>query len=198
MLAALGVAEGALAIQFSALPLDQQIDPNTGQPTATVAGWAGLRQANGTWRAHASFHSSGSAIDIDTSRNPYIATRTLSAAGTVFGGERPVPQHPLTAAELHTIRSAATAVYDRAVQFFQTPLSTADVGNRRPAESTSSCFDRFAVVSELPGSYSSFACRTDLDRITRIPIAGVETAPTSVLDSIPVTERRDKPPLSLT
>ena len=192
MLVALAAAEGSLALQFSALPPDQQVDPNTGQPVATVAGWAGLREAHGTWRPHASFHSSGSAIDIDTSRNPYIATRTFGPMGAVFGGERPSAAHPLTAAQLNAVRSAATAVYDRAIQFFQTPLATADVGNRRPAEPTSGCYDRFSLVSELLGSYLSFACRTDLDRITRAPIPSPETATTTTLDGIPGIERRDK------
>lgn len=192
LLAALAAAEGTLTLQFNALPADQKIDPNTGQPVTTVAGWAGLRQDHGTWRPNASFHSSGSAIDIDTARNPFIATRTFGPAGVVFGGERPSAAQPLTPAQLTSMRSAATGVYDRAVQFLGTPLASADVGNRRPGEATGSCYDRFARVSELLGSYLSFACRTDLDRIGRTPTPNPETTTDAVLDTILQTERRDK------
>ena len=193
MLGLLTTVEVTLQTQFSALPQDRKIDPNTGQPTTTVAGWSGLRENPGTWRGHAHFHSSGSAIDLDTSRNPYIATRTFSASGApVFGGERPTNANPLTPAQLDSIRAPAVAVYDRAMQFMRNPLQSADVGARRPGESTDSCFDRFALVSELLGSYLAFACKSDLDRIPRQPVANVESVATTLLDGLPSAERKDK------
>ncbi|MDX6740582.1 hypothetical protein [Actinocorallia sp. A-T 12471] len=192
MLAVLGAVEAALTAQFLALPPDQRINPVTGQVAGTVAEWAGLREAPGTWRKQANFHSSGSAIDLDTASNPYIATRTVSPAGIVFGGERPASAHPLSAVEVGQIRAAAVSAYDRAIQFMRSPLAAADVGNRRSGESTASCFDRFALVSELLTSYLSFGCASTLSRIDRVPVPNAESATPSALESALGAERRDK------
>jgi hypothetical protein len=190
--AKLAAVEVSLRAIFNVLPADQKLDPNTGLATDSFETWCGLLENHGTWRGNAGFHSSGSAIDVDTSRDPYIATRTFTTSSVIFGGERPTRANPLTPAQLQAIREPAVEVYDRAVQFMGSPSDDADVGGRSAGESTSDVYDRFAFVSQQLISYLAFACKSDLPRINRTPVASVETVATTVLDALPTTERRDK------
>ena len=81
----------------------------------TLGQWAEIRSIRG-WRQSTgtSFHTSGSAVDINYDLQPYIVTRTQTDAGTVYGGEA-------AGAALQDERRAAAAVYDRAVQFVWAP-----------------------------------------------------------------------------
>ena len=83
----------------------------SGDP-GTFEAWCGLREPTIGWRPNAAFHSSGSAVDINVTTDPYIVTRT----GSTLGGEAGTPN-------ASTVRQQAVDVFDRAVQF-QLPAAT--------------------------------------------------------------------------
>lgn len=153
---ALNAAQDSLQGTFDNLSVDEQLDFFSSQPTDSVAVWCGIIENLGG-------HSDNRAIDINLSTNPYIATRT----GDVFGGEG-------GAGQLLEVRGRAVDVCDRATQFFLGADTFADIGARKPGESTASVYARFRSASENLVSYLSFAFNSPLVFISRAPDAEIE------------------------
>ena len=152
----------------------------------TLGEWADIRSIRG-WRPSTgtSFHTSGSAVDINYDLQPYIVTRTETAAGTVYGGEA-------AGAALQDERRAAAAVYDRAVQFVY-GTGAADVSARRAGEATTAVYRRFNQASMALSYYFRHAFLEEPTTVTRRPVADIETiSDADLLAAIPTTERRDE------
>lgn len=182
MRARLRLVEDHLQAQYDALPADEQ--------PATLREYAGLNTING-WRESTTFHGTGSAVDVNYTPQPYIATRTTEGGTTTYGGE----QGGATA-ETRALRRPAVEVYDRAVDFMRmTPFDpdTADVGNRRVGESATSAYRRFKHVSDSLASYLGLVILTSHTEVTRAPVNDPENIPEAdLLAAIPLTERKDE------
>jgi hypothetical protein len=85
----------------------------------------------------------------------------------VFGGEG-------GAGQLLEVRRRAVDVCDRATQFFLGADTFADIGARKPGESTASVYARFRSATENLVSYLSFAFNSPLVFISRAPDAEIE------------------------
>ncbi len=132
MKARLQAVQADLQATFDGLPVDQKVNPITGDPATTLREWSGIRQPHGCWHPRGGKHSSGSACDINYNTNPYIATRTQGTdrrgnPTTTYGGEA-------AGSGLQTQRHAATDVYDRARAFIGASQDRADVGRRQQGE----------------------------------------------------------------
>lgn len=162
-----------------------------GQPGGTFENWCGIRQNHKA--THANGHASGNAIDINFDSNPYIATRTKTANGVIYGGEA------TNLSEIRMARVRATVVYDRAMAFFTSSADVADVSARHAGESTANVYDRFFAASEALRQYLQLALRPTMPSnntpppiINRVPTpnAHIESLAT-LTSSIPLTERLD-------
>jgi hypothetical protein len=174
--------ENDLQAQYNALPAATRPAP--------LADFAGLTSIRG-WRTNSgtSFHASGSAVDVNYQNQPYIATRSVTAAGTVFGGEA----GGATAAT-RALRRPAVEVYDRATDFVNTinfgaiatalnatvpfinitpaivaTMTQADVNERIAGEATRDVYQRFRATSDALASYLSLAFLTNYDAVLRPP-----------------------------
>jgi hypothetical protein len=189
---------------FSDLPDDEKTDSNG---VLTYGEWCGVRQKHIGLKDKKSLHSVGKALDIDASRNPYIATRT----GSVLGGEAATAsvKSPRSATLSQAQRKLAVDVYDRAMQFMFDDSFRADVATRRTGEQAGpdaqgapGVYERFNVVSEALLLYLGFGfLAKGLVKIDRAPdgrfFNGVLPAVSdpsvrAILDSIPTTERQSK------
>jgi hypothetical protein len=173
MAAVLATVENDLQAQYDGLPPDEQ-------GATSFTAWCGLHDEIIGWRHNAGYHASGSAVDLNVTTCPYIATRTNGTPGGESGAD------PAALA-------AAVAVYDRAVSFMEgSDAPAADVRAKRGSENHGDVWDRFMRVSGALSYYLAFAVRSDLLRINRTPVPDAENASTDALDGIPTTERWDK------
>lgn len=177
------LVEQNLKDQFDALP--DKTNPSTGNEFTSHIEWIDLHEPLVCWRQNAGHHSAGSAADINVTTNPYIVTRT----GNVLGGEA-------AGQNLQTMRQQAVAVYDRAMEFFKSTGTQADVSARRTGESTSDVYDRFLLASSAIIFYLTFAFKGAGDKdalkiVTRQPVEDIENASADDL-GIPSTELRPK------
>jgi hypothetical protein len=126
------------------------------------ASWCAIKAPHGGWQFRGGNHRFGSAMDIDATFNPYIATRS----GSVFGGE--LPSNTLTAIDvgaLKKIRSAAIDGYRRALAFmFGDAISIPGLakfeeetffGEPQPGETSAQIYRRMAITSEAITWYLS-------------------------------------------
>jgi len=142
------------------------------------AAWCGIKAAHGGWQFRGGNHRFGSALDIDATFNPYIATRS----GNVFGGE--LPSNTLGTSDttaLSNIRGAAVAGYERALDFMFGKASNAPAvsfdrtkffGEAQPGETSAQAYKRMAMTNEalvwylntgfVAGSRSSIPAANDL------------------------------------
>lgn len=140
----------------------------TGKTSETFAAWHNVRSIGG-YRARAGMHGKGEAIDINYSRNPYVATRR---GRNTFGGEA-------AGDDLKGVRRAAVEVYDRACG----GEGRADVDWHRSGETVEQRYDRFELVSVAVRSYfDPYFNTVDTDgtplvTIRRRPVKGYATAP---------------------
>ncbi len=187
----LAAVERHLRAVFAALPPALRTDPETGQLVSTFEQWGGVTTVRG-WRPsrslHLSKHQSGSAVDVNYDRQPYIATRGPGErGGTVYGGEA-------AGAALQRERRSATEVYDRAMAFRYPSGLTADVGELHRGETTGQAYDRFRMTSDALRDYFRFAFVVPpggAPDVNRRPIRNIEIASEStLLASIPEGERR--------
>ena len=151
----------------------------------TLGQWSGVNSIRG-WRPSksSSYHTSGSAVDINYDLQPYIATRTEEGGTTHYGGEK-------AGSHLQAQRRAATDVYDRAVRFVFRGATGADVSARRKGESTASVYKRFHQTSRALSYYFRHAFLEDPTAVKRQPVADIEGASDAeLLKAIPLTERR--------
>src|SRR5229473_290337 len=61
------------------------VNPITGDVATDFFDWCGILEPHGGFRENGGLHGSGSAIDINTSTNPYIATRTVQNGTVTLG-----------------------------------------------------------------------------------------------------------------
>lgn len=171
-------AEAAVRAHFDGLDPDRRIDPSTGRGNASFSQWCAIAGPHLCWRANASHHSAGSAIDINTVANPpVVACSGLAAEGSAGAG-------------LAGMRSRALGVYDRALQFAGTPDAVADLSGRRPNESTQSVWTRFKTVSDALVHYLSFAVHAEPAEVSRVAIENADAAADDALvATIPEGER---------
>jgi hypothetical protein len=204
----LTLANNDLFLTFSALPDDEKSDSNG---VLTYGEWCGVREKHIGLKDKLSRHSVGKALDIDASRNPYIATRTGAGPDAVFGGELATAsvKSPRSATLSQAQRKLAVDVYDRAMQFMFDDSFRADVEKRRTGEQTGpdsqgapGVYGRFNVVSDALRLYLGFGfLAKGPATINRAPDAlffnGVlrsvsDPSVRAILDSIPTTERQSK------
>ena len=115
-----------------------------GVPQPTFAQWHGVRGVGG-WRDSAGYHGLGRAIDINYSRNGYLAVRTVLPGGrVVYGGE--ATKLPMKAA-----RKAFADACDRACMALDG--APADLSARKAGESTGAVWDRFDRASRAVIAY---------------------------------------------
>lgn len=179
--------ERHLRTQYDALGPNHPDRIFPGGDPVSFTEWAGVKSIR-SWRKGSgrSFHQSGSAVDVNYDLQPYIVTRTVTAGRdgpvTTLGGEN-------AGAGLKAQRRAAVEVYDRAVQFKGSSSNMADVGIRRPHESTHSVYVRFIRTSNALADYFGFAFRYEPTAVTRPPIANIEgVTDNDLLSAIPATE----------
>ncbi len=157
----LQAADAEVQAVFDGLAPEQRIDPATGRGNASFAEWSAITRSHVCWQANVPHHSAGAAIDIEAPANPRIAT-----------DER------------------ALAAYDRALQFMAPSAAAADVGPRRPGESTQSVWARFKAVSDALAGYLSFAVNAEPASVSRAPIDDADAiSDEGVLETIPLAER---------
>jgi hypothetical protein len=172
-------------------------DVVAGRFAGTLADWAQLRQNHGA--AHpGGQHTAGDAMDVNYQTNPYIVTRTPTAAGrVVYGGEAPSPLGTPVSAALHAARLRATVVFDRAVAFVTTSTSLASVSARAAAEPTLSVLQRFGIASNALARYLQLVFVPTLPttltvpaHVTHAPVANAARASlATLLAGIPAAAR---------
>jgi hypothetical protein len=188
-----------LAGVLAAVEQDLQNQYNAANPVdangnaISFTDWCGLTEAAIGWRTPpAGFHGSGSAVDVNFSLNPYIATRT----GATVGGEQPgtgTYTGTSVAGPQTIVRtdawSNAVAVYDRAVAFAFNEGDTADV-TIRVHDTIDVTYDRFRKVSDSLAYYFSWAV-SGTATIQRAPFLDVDTWPDQSpnFGGIPATEQ---------
>ena len=109
----LEAADAAIQGVFNSLSPNERIDPATGSANATFSQWCALKEPHLCWRPHSGHHSAGAALDINTSSNPYIATRN----GDIPGGEDISKLSSSDQQRLRNCSIRALQVCDRAMQF---------------------------------------------------------------------------------
>lgn len=169
---------------YNQLPSDQRINPLTGDPAPTYIEWCGLRESTGGWRSGSSTskHASGSAVDVNYTRTPYIVTRT----GGTLGGER--AGNSLVTERQHTVQ-----VFDRATQFMESSADSANVSQRAAGETTANVYGRFRRTSDNLADYLQFAFHSGRPRIDRAPVPDPENATEAdLLRLIPLSERLEQ------
>lgn len=175
----LHAAEAAVQAAFDALAPEQRIDPWTGSANASFAQWCAVAGPHVCWQPNAGRHSAGAAIDINAAANPYIVTRNGLVPGGEAGGEG-----------LVDMRNRALAAYDRAMQFDAPSATAADVGARRPNESTPSVWARFKAVSDALGHYLRLAINPEPPDVSRVALENADQlSDEELLATIPEGER---------
>ena len=176
---------------WAKMPADAKFSRKDGSPTTDMNKWLGIESIGG-WK-QGSFHSSGSAIDVDASWGPYIATRNFDAKGNPqYGGEA-------AGAGLVDERRRALEVNDRAMQWLG--HARADLSHRGANEKVGDAYDRLELASIALSIWMMYAIRTvegggATNMIRRAPIKDAHD-PTKVtndqlLQKIPETERLPK------
>lgn len=130
--AKLAKVQTALQAQYDALP----------EPKATFKEWHGVYSVGG-YREGGSMHGKGRAIDVNYYRNGYVACRTRTARGTVYGGE--------DGGDFTGVRRAFADACDRACMAFDG--QPADTSARKAGETSESVWDRWHHVSESLCAY---------------------------------------------
>lgn len=141
----------------------------------TFAQWHGVRGVGG-YRRGAGYHGKGRAIDINYSRNGYLAVRTVIPGGRiVYGGE--ATDLPVKAA-----RKAFCDACDRACMALDG--APADLSARKAGESTGAVWDRFDRVSRAVVAYLApyYPTTDDLDVGEADQLPGVTIPPQVAAD----------------
>jgi hypothetical protein len=175
-------------VVWPAMPAEAKIDRKTGAPTTEVNKWLGIGSVGG-WK-QGSWHSSGSAVDVDATWGPYIATRNFDAAGNPAYGGEDAGKH------LKEERARALAVNDRAMQWLG--YERADLSTRKGTkESIGDAYDRFRLASDALSIWMMYAIPENRPpMISRKPIADVhdpaKVSDDDLLAKIPESERLPK------
>ena len=142
---------------------------------AGFASWCGIKAPHGGWQFRGGNHRFGSALDIDATFNPYIATRT----GAVFGGEKPTNTvDGKDKDDLKAVRDKAITGYQNAIEFmFGKPPNIPGIkfdaatffGGMQAGETSADAYRRMALTSEAMSWYlnTGFAANSG----QRIPAA---------------------------
>ena len=183
--------EAHLKTVWAAMPPEAKFSRKDGTPTTDMNKWLGIESIGG-WK-QGTFHSSGSAIDVDASWGPYIATRDFDAKGDPqYGGEA-------AGAGLVDQRRRALEVNDRAMQWLG--HARADLSHRGANEKIGDAYDRFEMASLALSIWMMYAIRTvegggATNMVRRAPIKDAHDpakVPNDVLlQKIPETERLPK------
>lgn len=169
-------AQEEIFVQFAQqrIPFKEPIDANA------FKSWCGLRTKNGGWSFRKGPHFGGSAIDLNVTGCPYVATGTSDKS--LVGGEQ---RRDMSQAQKDALKprfEAALDVYLRAVKFVHGDSADFDLSPKQKGEDPALLYGRFEKVHLSLQQYFEygFDSRSPKDRAPKTLEKGEVHAPVSV------------------